>query len=69
MSRLGRVVGEIGNDVAMTVQNVQNFKAIVNVPKENYVAAKCKTSNIVVQIRPRAPDLEWQAGKLVTLLT
>ena len=55
---------EMRVEIAMSFEHIQNLESIIDIAKEDYIAAKCKAAHIVFQLRPPATHLTWQSCKI-----
>jgi hypothetical protein len=61
------MIGEIGLDVAMPLENVHNLEAGADIPKEDQVASIREASDIRAKFRARATDRHFQRRQFMTL--
>jgi len=72
MEEAGRLKGalalfffmEMGVEIAMSFEHIQNLERIIDIAEEDHITAKCETAHIISQFRPWATHLTRQSSKI-----
>lgn len=55
---------EMGIEIAMSFEHIQDLENIIDIAKEDYIAAKSKAAHIISRLRPRAAHLARQSREI-----
>lgn len=60
---------EMGIEIAMPFEHIQNLENIIDIAEEDHIAAKCKAAHIVSELWPQATHLTRQSREMRAFAT